>query len=179
MIVQVEPINATTSQGVWTRSHECGAYGNICKHFVWFYFFSNHFETGTKFQFWNLQLGDLLRADPTWSWVPTRPLWCFGTLYLKKIHLFGAVENETWKFFTQAIIISPPPPYKIIIIRCCWRWTRGGCQVLWSLESTGGDDYIIFRLLRSLFFLQRWSRSLLFKNDQGASCSKMMKEVTK
>ena len=94
--VQVEPINATTSQGVWTRSHECGAYGNICKHFVWFYFFSNHFETGTKFQFWNLQLGDLLRADLTWSWVSTRPLWCSGTLYLTNCHLTATSNARFW-----------------------------------------------------------------------------------
>ena len=49
--VQVEPINATTSQGVWTRSYECGAYGNIRKHFVWFYFLATILETRTQFQF--------------------------------------------------------------------------------------------------------------------------------
>ena len=86
------------------------------------------------------------------------PIWRCATLYLKKCRLFGALEHDTWKFSTQAIII-----------RCCWRWTRGGCQVLWSLESTGGDDYIIFRLLRSLFFIQRWLRSLLFKYDGGGN----------
>ena len=86
------------------------------------------------------------------------PIWRCATLYLKKCRLFGALEHDTWKFSTQAIII-----------RCCWRWTRGGCQVLWSLESTGEDDYMIFRWLRSLLYIQRWSRSLLLKDDKGVN----------
>ena len=60
-------------------------------------------------------------------------------------------------------------PPKQSLIRCCWMRTRGGSQILWSLESTGGDDFIIFRWSRSLLYIQRWSRSLLFNDDHGAS----------
>ena len=135
-----------------------------------------------------------------WIIIPEKisPLWCCGTFYLKKCHLFGTPKNYTLKIVTSLAVqniipekLSPlvllniipeksatslvllntiPENFSpVIIIRCCWRWTRGGCQVLWSLESTGGDDYIIFRLLRSLFFIQRWLRSLLFKDDGGGN----------
>ena len=141
--VQVEPINATTSQGVWTRSHECGAYGNICKHFVWVCFFlAIIFETRINSSFktrWpamrrphlvlSFNEASLVRAMEYFAWKIVTSL-MFGTFCLKNSHLFGAlehytlklwflwccVEHYTWKIVTQALII-----------RCCWRWTRGGC----------------------------------------------------
>ena len=156
--VQVEPINATSSQGVWTRSHECGAYGNIRKHFVWFYFFSNYFrnfnqttvlKTETRWPAMrrpHLVLSFHEASLVLWNIIPEKvsPLWCCGELYLKKCHLFGAAEYYTWNFLTSLVPWNIIPEKlsplwccvehytrkivtQAIIIRCCRRWTRGGC----------------------------------------------------